>query len=150
MKVRVDFQLNRRFGPVEQIIFRLVLNGYSNVKDIVDALPIFSDAVIANGIKTLVNCQIISAHYDTGRVTLSEPLLAIIETCLNNRFEIQVPDILEKALAYDGLLISECNESGETLKKAILYELLPYIKLDMYVGSLDFVVRMDERGVEHG
>ncbi len=61
MKVKIDFQLNRRFGVVERIIFRLVLNGFSNAREIELALPIFSDAVIANAIRHLVNEQIIAA-----------------------------------------------------------------------------------------
>lgn len=33
MKVRIDFQLNRRFGVVERLVFRLVLNGFNNARE---------------------------------------------------------------------------------------------------------------------
>jgi len=61
MQVKIDFQLNRRFGVTERIIFGLVMHGFSNAREIYLSLPVFSDAVIANAIKNLVNQQILSA-----------------------------------------------------------------------------------------
>ena len=87
MKIKIDFQLNRSFGVVERIIFRLVLNGFTDVKEIVEALPIFSDVVIANAIKHLVNRQLLSANITAGELFLSDPLLAIIGVCLENTFD---------------------------------------------------------------
>ena len=55
MTVQIDFALNRRFGVVEQTIFRLVLNGLTNIQQISNLLWIFSDEVIANAIRKLVN-----------------------------------------------------------------------------------------------
>ena len=67
MKAKIDFQLNRQFGVVERIIFRLVLNGFTNAREIKLSLPLFSDAVIANAVRHLVNEQIISADIGTAK-----------------------------------------------------------------------------------
>ena len=76
MKVNIDFQLSRRFGVVERLIFRLVLNGFCNAREIKLALPIFSDAVIANAVRNLVNEAIISSDIETGALFLSVPVTA--------------------------------------------------------------------------
>lgn len=147
MKVRIDFQLNRQFGIIERIIFRLVLNGFTDVREIADALPVFSDAVIANGIKTLVNRQILSTKTEASRLSLAEPIVAIIEMCLKKNFEINVPIEIQGELQERGLLISSSViEDTDDFKKTILYELLPGIRLDMYMDSLDFVLRKEKRG----
>lgn len=95
MKVKIDFQLNRQFGVVENIIFRLILNGFTDSREIARALPLFSDSVIANGIKHLVNRQILAANIEASKLYLSEPLVAIIDMCLKNTYEIDVPAELE-------------------------------------------------------
>lgn len=149
MRIRIDFQLNRQFGVVERIIFRLILNGFSDSKEITRALPLFSDSVIANGIKHLVNRQLLAADIEAGKLYLSEPLVAIIDMCLENTYEIHAPAELEKYIRGDGLMISGiADEASHSLKQAILSELLPGIKLDMYVDSLDFVL-CEERGDQH-
>ncbi len=149
MKVKIDFQLNRQFGVVENIIFRLVLNGFSDSNEIAKALPLFSDSVIANGIKHLVNRQILSADIEAGKLYLSEPLVAIIDMCLENIYEIDVPAELKDYITGDGLMISGiADEKSHSLKQAVLFELLPGIRLDMYVDSIDFVLRK-ERGDQH-
>ena len=51
MKIKIDFQLSNQFNCLEKIIFRFVLKGFRNVKNIVDILPLCSDVVIAKGIK---------------------------------------------------------------------------------------------------
>ena len=142
MKVKIDFQLNRQFGVIERILFRLVLNGFTNIREISEALPLFSDSVIANGIKTLVNRQIISVGLKTGMLSLSEPVVAIIEMCLEKVYDINVPIGIEDELIERGLMVSSFSkEECKELKKTILYELLPGIQLDMYIDSLDFVLR---------
>jgi len=149
MRIRIDFQLNRQFGVVEKMIFRLVLNGFTDSREIAKALPLFSDSVIANGIKHLVNRQILAADVEAGKLYLSEPLVAIIGMCLENTYEIAVPAELEGYIKGDGLMISGItNEESHSLKQAILFELLPGIKLDLYVDSLDFVL-CEERGDQH-
>lgn len=149
MRIRIDFQLNRQFGVVERIIFRLVLNGFSDSREIAKALPLLSDSVIANVIKHLVNRQVLAADIEAGKLSLSEPLVAIIDMCLENTYEIDVPTELEEYIRGDGLMISGiADEESHSLKQAILFELLPGIKLDMYVDSLDFVL-CEERGDQH-
>lgn len=149
MRIRIDFRLNRQFGVVERIIFRLVLNGFSDSNGITEVLPLFSDVVIANGIKHLVNSQLLVADVGAGKLYLSEPLVAIIEMCLENTYEIDASTELEEHIEGDGLMISSItDEESLSLKQAILFELLPGIKLDMYVASLDFVL-CGARGSHH-
>lgn len=149
MKVKIDFQLNRQFGVVENIIFRLILNGFTDSREITKALPLFSDSVIANGIKHLVNRQILAADIEASKLYLSEPLVAIIDMCLENTYEIDVPAELESYIKGDGLMISGISdEESHSLKQAVLFELLPGIRLDMYVDSIDFVL-CKERGDQH-
>lgn len=149
MKVKIDFQLNRQFGVVENIIFRLILNGFTDSREITKVLPLFSDSVIANGIKHLVNRQILAADIEASKLYLSEPLVAIIDMCLENTYEIDVLAELESYIKGDGLMISGISdEESHSLKQAVLFELLPGIRLDMYVDSLDFVL-CEERGDQH-
>ena len=149
MRIRIDFQLNRQFGVVENIIFRLVLNGFTDSREIAKALPLFSDSVIANGVKYLVNRQILAVNIEAGKLHLSEPLVAIIDMCLENTYEIDVPAGLKGYITGDGLMISSiADEENHSLKQAVLFELLPGIRLDMYVDSIDFVLR-EERGDQH-
>lgn len=149
MKVKIDFQLNRQFGVVENIIFRLILNGFTDSREITKVLPLFSDSVIANGIKHLVNRQILAADIEASKLYLSEPLVAIIDMCLENTYEIDVPAELESYIKGDGLMISGISdEESHSLKQAVLFELLPGIRLDMYVDSIDFVL-CEERGDQH-
>lgn len=149
MKVKIDFQLNRQFGVVENIIFRLILNGFTDSREITKVLPLFSDSVIANGIKHLVNRQILAADIEASKLYLSEPLVAIIDMCLENTYEIDVLAELESYIKGDGLMISGISdEESHSLKQAVLFELLPGIRLDMYVDSIDFVL-CEERGDQH-
>lgn len=80
---------------------------------------------------------------------MSEPLVAIIDMCLENAYEIDVPTELESYIKGDGLMISGISdEESHSLKQAVLFELLPGIRLDMYVDSIDFVL-CEERGDQH-
>ena len=141
MKVRIDFQLNRRFGVAEKIVFRLVLNGFSNVREIESSLPIFSDVVIANAVRHLVNEQIISADIETGTLSLSEAIVAIIAMCQEQSLEIDIPSSLENEIVQNGIEVFD-NSIPEAvqLKDAIIHELLPNVRLDLYRYSLDFVI----------
>lgn len=149
MRIKIDFQLNRQFDVVEKIIFRLVLNGFTDPMEIAKALPLFSDSVIANGLKHLVNHQILATDTTAGKLSLSEPLVAMIDMCLENTYEIDVPNELEGYIKGDGMMISSItDEESHSLKQAVLFEILPGIKLDMYMDSIDFIL-FEARGNQH-
>ena len=139
MTVQIDFALNRRFGVVEQTIFRLVLNGLTNIQQISNLLWIFSDEVIANAIRKLVNQQVLCADLDARTLSLSEAVLSIIDTCLNNSYDIKIPDTLVNKATDGNLLITDTKA-----KEAILAQLLPGIKIGFLADSLDFNIY--ERG----
>ena len=139
MTVQIDFALNRRFGVVEQTIFRLVLNGLTNIQQISNLLWIFSDEVIANAIRKLVNQQVVCADLDARTLSLSEAVLSIIDTCLNNSYDIKIPDTLVNKATDGNLLITDTK-----VKEAILAQLLPNIKIGFLADSLDFNIY--ERG----
>ena len=145
MKVKIDFKLNRRFGVVERLIFRLVLNGFTNAREIRLSLPIFSDAVIANAIRSLVNEQILSADVESGSLSLSDAMVAIIAMCNESNSEMNIPTAFIELAEQSGILIDD-NRIPETimLKDAIVRELLPNIKLDTFRYSLDFIIRPDK------
>ena len=147
MKAKVDFQLNRRFGVVERIVFRLVLNGFCNVREIKLSLPIFSDAVLANAVRHLINEQIITADVETGTLSLSEAIVAIIAMCQKQSLEIDIPSDLEDEMTQEGIgVFNNSIREAVELKDAILQELLPGVKLDAYRYSLDFII-LPQRGV---
>ena len=139
MTAQIDFPLSRRFGVVEQTIFRLVLNGLTNVQQMNNLLWIFSDEVIANAIRKLVNQQVLCADLDARTLSLSEAVLSIIDTCLNNSYDIKIPDTLVNKATDGNLLITDTKA-----KEAILAQLLPGIKIGFLANSLDFNIY--ERG----
>lgn len=139
MTAQIDFALSRRFGVVEQTIFRLVLNGLTNVQQMNNLLWIFSDEVIANAIRKLVNQQVLCADLDARTLSLSEAVLSIIDTCLNNSYDIKIPDSLVNKATDGNLLITDTKA-----KEAILAQLLPGIKIGFLANSLDFNIY--ERG----
>ena len=139
MTAQIDFALSRRFGVVEQTIFRLVLNGLTNVQQMNNLLWIFSDEVIANAIRKLVNQQVLCADLDARTLSLSEAVLSIIDTCLNNSYDIKIPDTLVNKATDGNLLITDTK-----VKEAILAQLLPNIKIGFLANSLDFNIY--ERG----
>ena len=146
MRVKIDFQLNRRFGVVERLIFRLILNGFNNAREMELALPLFSDAVIANAVRHLANEQIISVDVETGKLSLSEAIVAIIAMCHQQSFEIELPFSLEIVLKEKGIEVFDNDNSMPgtiRLKGALIQELLPNVKLDFYRYSLDFIILPD-------
>jgi len=151
MNVRIDFVLNNRFGKLEHIIFKLVLNGFSDSREIAAAFPIFSDYVIAKAIKNLVNQQMITVDLKSGKLSISEPIRALISACLNKRFEIQIPDSLLNIFDKRSIVISS-NQGKESniLKRELLTCLLPNVKLDHYITSLDFVLTPEEGDSNYG
>jgi len=135
MKVKFDFTLSRRFGVVEITIFRLILNGLTNARQISNLLWVFSEEVIANSVRKLVNQQIVCADLNSRTLVLSEPVMAIIDTCKNNSFEIEIPENLIELMSDGCLIISEPK-----VKEAIINQLLPGIKLGFLSNLLDFSI----------
>lgn len=124
-----------------------MINGFDDAREIAQALPVFSDSVIANGIKNLVNRQMLSASVEAGKLSISEAIVAIIEMCLKKDYQLDIPNELENEFEEGGIIISsDIQEEAKSLKKAILYELLPGIRLDMYIDNIDFVICKDDRG----
>ncbi|MEG2420140.1 MAG: hypothetical protein RSB55_01225 [Oscillospiraceae bacterium] len=135
MTVNLDFSLGFRFGVVEQTIFRLVLNGVTSSRQISELLWVFSDAVLANAIKELVNHQVISADLASQRLSLSDAVVAIIETCLANSYELNMPESLVDRMPDGRLLVTDTKT-----KEAILAQLLPDTKLGFLAKALDFTL----------
>lgn len=155
MTVKIDFQLNYQYGVIERIIFRLVLNGFSDAQEIYSALPIFSDTVIANGIKNLVNRQMIKADVENRMLSVSDAVFALIDICTNGAIEIDIPDSLESDIEKDGIFITSShddnvNRSIVQLKRSLLAELLPDINLDVLMPSLDFLMTENKGGAQVG
>lgn len=135
MKINLDFTLSWRFSVVEKTIFRLILNGVSNAQHISDLLRIFSEEVIADSIRKLVNQQLIYANINARTLSVSEPVLAIIETFISNTYDLDIHENLINCLLEENLIISE-----QSLKEAILGQLLPGIKLGFLADSLDLII----------
>lgn len=147
MKLHIDFSLNKGFGVVERTIFRLVLNGYADVREISEALTLFSSSVIANGVRRLVNRQILAVNMASGKLRLAEPLIALASVCLDNDVEIDVPEDLATYILKGGVLIdSETSKESQQLKVALLEHLLPDVNLGLYTDSLSFSLTENERG----
>ncbi len=145
MKTKVDFSLSRRFGVVEQIIFRLVINGYGRIAEYTSVLPLFSDSVISNAICNLVNQQILSVNLEAAILTPSESIKALIVLCHEKTFDLDIPASLTKTIQTDGIVLSGEAEEIIKCKKQVLKELLPGVQLEFFVNSLDFRIYMKER-----
>ncbi len=135
MSIGIDFMLSHRFGAVEQTIFRLVLNDVPGVRDITALLSIYTDDVIANAIKRLVNYQLLRADLEKRVLWISDPVQAVIESCLENSNIITLPPEVISFIPKEGLLIEDYD-----LKSKILSALLPGINLGFLVKSLDFII----------
>ena len=151
MKVKIDFRLGHQFGAVEGIIFQLVIHGFHDIAEIMDALPLFSDSVIANAIRHLVNKQILSVDLDSSTISLSEAMIAIIGSCLSRSFDLNLPQPMAGTIESGSIVITEPKDKTkyktyEQLKRCILQELLPNVKLDMFINSLDYILHVQEQG----
>ena len=135
MTARIDFSLSRRFSIVERIIFRLVLGGVREVRTITALLSLFSDSVVANAIKKLVNFQILNADLEAQTLSISESLTAIMEQCLEQSEALELP-AGETLMKEDG----EIYITDEDTKRKILRALLPDVNVGFLAGALDFVV----------
>ena len=125
MTVKIDFALGRRFGVVEQTIFRLVLNGLANSRQISNVLWVFSDEVIAEALRKLVNQQIIKVDLESQTLALSDTVAALIEICAHKFLELEISD--GSLLVADNADYS-IEKTAIEAKTAILAELLPNIK----------------------
>ena len=78
---------------------------------------------------------------ETGTLSLSEAVVAIIAMCQKQTLEIECPESQEKVIREEGIEVfnNRIPEAVE-LKDAIIQELLPNIKLDSYRYSFDFVI----------
>lgn len=135
MNVRLDFGLSGRFNIVEQTIFRLVLGGVKDVRTIKSLIPVCSDVVIANAIKRLVNYQILRANLETRILSISEPLLAMIEECLEQSQYLELPKGTEIIMRDGRAFITD-----ETTKRQILNALLPGVNVGFLTKSIDFAI----------
>ncbi len=140
MTAKLDFTLSNRFGIVERTIFRLVVSGVNEIKTITELLSVYSDEVIANALKKLVNFQILHADLDNRTLSVSEPMLAIIDGCIEHSKSLELPDGLSwEKEQYEYI-------TQEDIKREILGALLPGVNVGFLAKSLDFVVC--DRGVQ--
>ena len=88
-----------------------------------------------------MNYQILRVSLESRTLSISEPVLAVIEKCLEQTLYLE--DSAETQLkAYDNKLYI----TDEDTKQQILNALLPGINIGFLTKSIDFVVY--ERGVE--
>lgn len=135
MKINLDFSLSERFDVVEQTIFRLVIGGVRDVRTIVALLSIYSDEVIANAIRNLVNYQILSANIEARTLCVSEVLLAVMEKCIQQSGQLELSFETDIPIDQNKLYITD-----EACKRQILNAILPDINTGFLAKSLNFVI----------
>lgn len=132
MEVKFDFTLNpRRFGVVEQAIFKLVLRGVNSAQGISELLWIFSDDVKAIAIQKLVNSQTLRADLASSKLYLSDGIVAIIGACHDCTYTVEMPEILLSHTT-DGTVLVEDRK----VITAILNHILPDISIDFFATML--------------
>ena len=135
MNAKIDFSLSGRFNVVEHTVFHLVLGNVKDVRTIRALLPVYSDAVIANAIKRLVNFQIIHVNLETHMLSVSDPLQALIEKCLEHSQHLEVATETEVLFENGTALIKD-----ELIKRQILNALLPGVNVGFLAKSIDFIL----------
>ena len=139
MSVRIDFTLSNRLSAVEQAIFRLVIDGVRDVNTITALLSVYSDEVIANAIKMLVNYQILRANIESRTLALSDTILALIDQCLEQSNTLTIEDF-----EFIGSLSTADNRLEEKekyqIKHQLLSTLLPGVNIGFLVKSLEFTI----------
>lgn len=142
MKYRVDFILSKRFGVVEKTVFSLVLRGLTDIETISYLLQIYSDEVIANSIKRLVNFQVLKVDIEQGNIELSSAIHEILLSCNG---ELELGNLM--ADSTDSILVisddTENNKADE-IKRQILKILVPGIELGFISKSIDFIIMKQE------
>jgi len=147
MKVKVDCVLSKWFGVVERTIFRLALNGYTDVGEIGTVLSLFSDSVVANGIRKLVNSQILTINASSGQLGIAEPFAALLNVCLEETMDIDVRGDLASSIKGGGILIdSRSGAESRGLKVALLASIVPEVDMGLYTDSLDLVLTEADGG----
>lgn len=146
MIIKTDFILSKQFGAVERIIFNMVLLGYGKTNEYSTALPIFSDEVIANAVKHLVNQQLLALNVESCILSLSEPVKTLIKVCHDSEHNIDIPDVLIEQMEKDCIVIDNSTSERIKSKELIMRELLPDVNLDFLVGSIDFCLYKKAKG----
>ena len=136
MEVIFDFMLNpRRYGVVEQTIFKMVLRGIDSAQGISELLWIFSDDVKATAIQKLVNSQVLRADIPSGKLHLSDGILSIIDACHDHVYIVELPEIILSKIAEGTLLIED-----RQVTVGILNHILPGISTDFLASALSFSI----------
>lgn len=143
MEVKFDFTLNtRRYGVVEQAIFKMVLRGIDSAQGICELLWVFSDNVKAIAVQKLVNSQLIRADLASNKLYLSDGIISIIDACHSHTYAVEIPEVMLSKMT-DGVLLIE----NQQMIVGILNHLLPEISIEFLAPSLTF--SMTEVSGEH-
>ena len=140
MKLRYDFVLSHRFGVLEKLIYRMVINGISSVESISTLLPIFSEEVIALSIRKLVNAQLLTVDIGMKTIFLSDVSLLLIDACAEKEFDVDVSDKFNKKLSEADSIVIDAPK----VTAVILKNLLPDVRTSFLSGMLDFFVLRGE------
>ena len=140
MDARIDMRLGRQFGVVERTVFRLVISGFTDSQEIAAALSLFSAPVLANAVRHLVNSQILKVDPTNASLYASDPVAAIIDTCLEKRVAIDIPASLLDDIGQGGILVEGDSNEVRAVKSAIYDYLLPGVDLGLYLGPLDLLI----------
>lgn len=136
MKIKIDFQLSNQFNCLEKIIFRFVLKGFRNIKNMVEILPLCSDVVIAKSIKHLVNQQILEVKKERAELVLSASLLAIMKKCYDNTYNLHISKTITNILINDNCIIINDWKT----KESIISEILPGVSLGLDFRAIDLIL----------
>lgn len=141
MNYAIDFKLSKRYSAVERTIFLLVINGLSDISIIQDYLRVFSNEVLANSIRNLVNFQLLNVDLNNHTLYLSSPIVSLIDACDNKKITLDLPDSILEQFDDGVLLISGRENQHNEIKKAILSELLPGADHFVFGTFLDYVLK---------
>lgn len=150
MRVKIDFTLSRNLGAVSQAVFRLVLCGVYDAKTIADLLRIYSNEVLANAIRKLVNIQMLTADLNGGILRLSDPIMALIKKCHDIEFDIDLPDNVisymdgDRLILHDGGGDQALKESYHSIKSGVISLLLPGAKVGFLANFIDITITKEE------
>lgn len=145
MEVKFDFTLNpRRYGVVEQTIFKMVLRGIDSAQGISELLWIFSDDVKATAIQKLVNSQVLRADLASNKLYLSDGITSIISACHDDIYTVEMPEILLSKMTSGTLLVE-----NQQVIAGILNHILPGISVDFLASVLFFSITEVNCGHEH-
>ena len=150
MRVKIDFALSRNLGAVSQTVFRLVLCGVFDVKTIADLLRIYSNEVLANAIRKLVNIQMLTVDLDSGILRLSDPTMALIKRCHDTEFDIDLPDNIirymdeGRIILHDGGGDQALRENYHSIKSGVISALLPGAKVSFLANFIDIIISKEE------